>query len=160
MTHKTANEALQPLIGLPLRCLGRAANMLWVQFGEMRESVSPLGRSRQTSEWALHVQCVWRLCGHGRIALGYRDFYYSPARVSLDDWSTLGKSQFDVIADSLNHAFSTTPPRVLSFASDDTGGFSLHLTDDFRLDVFPESSQDGECWRLFQLGTDLDHFVF
>lgn len=39
-------QALTPLVGLRLRRAGRAANMLWVQFGEMREVAAYRGGAK------------------------------------------------------------------------------------------------------------------
>jgi hypothetical protein len=155
------NDAFQPLEGLPLRCLGRAANMLWVHFGELRETVSPLGRKRETGEWALHVQCAWRICQRGRIVVANGDFYRSPSGDPLDDWDTFGNSAFDATVAALNEEWTDSPPQVTSIRVDDVGGFSLQLTHDYRFDVFPANSNEHvEHWRLFQPAADRQHFVF
>jgi len=84
--------------------------MLWLEFGELRDSLSPLGRMRTTGEWALHIQCAWRICQPGRIVIGCRDFYYSTAGDPLDDWDKPGKSSFDITAVALREDFSASPP--------------------------------------------------
>ncbi len=135
--------------------------MLWLEFGELRDSLSPLGRMRTTGEWALHVQCAWRICQSGSIVVGNRDFYYSTTGDPLDDWDAPGKSSFDTTAIALREAFSASPPYVTSISVDDVGGFSAILTRDYRLDVFPDKSKAGcEFWRLFQPGVEHSHFVF
>jgi hypothetical protein len=107
------------------------------------------------------VQCVWRLCQTGSIIVGYRDFYYTPDGKDDDDWDRVYQSQFDAIATRLNQEFATAPPTVESFTVDGAGGFSLHLSRDYRLDVFPDGShRPCEHWRLFQPGNDDRHFVF
>jgi len=161
MTEAEVNDALQPLMGLPLQCLGRAANMLWAHFGEMRETLSPLGQKRETGEWALHVQCPWRICQSGRIVVARGDFYYSPSGDPLDDWDTFGKSAFDVTVAKLGGGFTDSPPHVTMIRADDIGGFSLQLTGDYQLNVFPADSYiDREHWRIFRPGAQHKHFVF
>jgi len=160
MTGPEASAALQPLLGLPLRCLGRAANMLWADFGETRETLSPRGHPRQTGQWALHVSCPWRLCRSGRIVVAWHDFYYSPEGDALEDWDTIGKSAFDATVLKLNREWSDSAPQVSAIRIDDIGGFSLELTNDYRLDVFPANAGDAEHWRLFEPGAGREHFVF
>ena len=162
MDTARVHQALTPLVGLQLRCVGRAANMLWVQFGEMHEVPAYRGGAKTVGDWAIHVQCVWRFCRHGRIELAYRDYYYGPDGDVLDDWDTPGKSRFDRMAETLNAEFEASRPRVLSATADDVGGFSLFLSEDFRFDVFPDdSSRDeySEHWRMFQPASDKEHFV-
>jgi hypothetical protein len=135
--------------------------MLWASFGELRDSLSPLGRMRTTGEWALHVQCAWRLCRHGHIVLAYRDFYYNSDGDALDDWDDPGKSHFDVTTTSLQKLFAQHPPCVTSIAVDELGSITLSFTDDYKLDVFPDDSRlDCEHWRLFKPGVEDSHFVF
>src|SRR5688572_24733441 len=162
MDTTAIQDALTPLVGLPLCCAGRAANMLWVQFGEMHEVAAYRGGTKTVGDWAIHVQCAWRLCRRGRIELAYRDYYCSPEGNALDDWDTPGKSRFDHLAEILNADFEATRPCVLSVTTDDVGGFSLALSEDYRLDVFPDdSSRDdySEHWRLFEPASDKEHFV-
>jgi hypothetical protein len=156
-----AHRALQQLSDLALRDIGRAANMLWLAIGELRESVSPLGNPRIVGEWALHVQCVWRICQRGHIVVGYRDFYYGESGEPLDDWDTPGNSRFDTTVAALRQQFAAAPPFIKSIIVDEVGGFSIHLTGDYRLDVFPDHSKtECEHWRLFRPGDDQSHFVF
>jgi hypothetical protein len=162
MNDSKIQKALQPLIGLPLRCVGRAANMLWIHFGEYQEIPDRKGGTRSVGEWALHVHCPWRICRLGRIVVAYHDFYDSPDGAPLDDWDSPGMSQFDHQVDILSAEFESTPPLVSSVEPDDVGGFAMHLSRDYRLDVFPDDSVAGEeHWRLFQPGPEQSHhFVF
>ncbi len=155
-------QALQPLIGLPFRCLGRAANMLWIQFGELVEAPGHGGGVRRVGQWAVHVQCAWRLTRLESILVAYRDFYYDPQGEPLDDWDTPGKSQFDHITNTLNEEFKAFPPCVLSVVGDNVGGFAMQLSRDCRLDVFPDQSKqqdNSEHWRIFQPGAGTKHFI-
>jgi hypothetical protein len=130
-------------------------------FRAPHESTSPLGHKRNVGEWALHIQCPWRFCEDERILLGSRDIYYNDVGDPLDDWDSPGKSQFDTIVARVCEEFAEVPPHVTSIVTDDFGGFSAQLTNDFRLQVFPHSGQTHhEFWRLFQPGTEQDHFVF
>jgi hypothetical protein len=135
--------------------------MLWAHFGEMREVPTRNGGTKSVGERAIHVQCPWRVCNLGRIVIAYHDFYYSPEGKPLkDDWDTLGKSRFDSVADLLCTEFEKTPPVVTSIDLDDVGGFSLHFSHNYRLDVFPDDSSDsGEHWRIFEPGAGSKNFI-
>jgi hypothetical protein len=161
MAILTVQQALSPLVGLPLRAIGRATNMLWLQFGEMREVPARGGGTKNVGDWALHIQCPWRLCRPGQIVVGYHDFYYDLTGKPLDDWDKPGHSRFDHAAAALRRQFETSPPLVDSATPDDVGGFTLRLSPDYQIDVFPTSGDDStEHWRVFRPG-DLDsHFVF
>jgi len=162
MNTTAIQQALTPLVGLPLRSIGRAANLLWLHFGEMREVATRRGGTKTVGDWAIHVQCAWLLCRDGRIVVAYRDYYYSPDGDALDDWDTPGKSRFDQSATALSVEFASASPSVLSVTTDDVGGFSLALGHDYRLDVFPDDSSHDEYaehWRLFEPQADSEHFV-
>lgn len=58
MNSNVIQQALAPLIGLPFRCIGRAADLLWVHLGEMRQLPDPKGGTRTVGERALHVQSM------------------------------------------------------------------------------------------------------
>ena len=161
METTTIQEALEPVVGLPLRCIGRAANMLWLHFGEMREVKVRSGGRKSVGDWAIHVQCPWRISRLGRIVIAYHDFYKSPDGDALDDLDTSGRSRFDSMAARLCTEFETTSPVVGSVAPDDVGGFSVRFSRNYRLDVFPAASDDSsEHWRVFQTGATSKHFVF
>ena len=161
MNTITIQQALTPVVGLPLRCIGRAANMLWLHFGEMRAVPAHGEGTKTVGQWAIHVQCPWRICRLGRIVVAYHDYYYSPEGDALEDWDSPGKSRFDSMALGLCSEFETRPPEVASVQPDDVGGFSLHFVTDYRLDVFPADSDDSsEHWRVFQPGDTSKHYVF
>jgi len=155
------HQALAPLVGLPFRCIGRATNLLWLQFGELHEVSDRRGGTKVVGDWAVHVQCPWRFVQHGKILAGYHDFYYTPDGDTPEDWDVVGKTRFDIAASTICTEFAKTPPVVASVQVDDVGGFSVHLSGEFRLDVFPDESDDtSEHWRIFQPRVDSKHFVF
>ncbi len=64
-------------------------------------------------------------------------------------------------ASTLCSEFAKTPPVVMTVQPDDVGGFCVRLSNDYRLDVFPdESDETCEYWRIFQPGVAGKHFVF
>jgi hypothetical protein len=63
-----------PLAGMKLSIWRRAANMLNIQFGEIKK----LDRG-SVGEWAMHAQCPWRLMNGDLIVTGNNDLY-EPAK--------------------------------------------------------------------------------
>ena len=157
MTHivnpTVIQQALTPVVGLPLWSIGRAADLLWLHFGEIHTVPVWRGGTKTVGDWAIHIQCAWRICRRGHIVVAWQDYYYSPEGGDLnDDWDSPGKSRFDSLAAELCTEIETSPPVVASVQPDDVGGFTVHLTTDFRLDVFPANSDESvEHWRIFQL---------
>jgi hypothetical protein len=162
VNSKTIQLAFKPLVGLPLQSIGRAANMLWIHFGKMREVPTRKGGKKKVGQWAIHVSCPWRIVHLEKIVVAYHDYYRSPSGKYLEDWDSFGKSQFDCAAKSLNKKFKSVPPKLLSAVADDVNGFTLNLSQDFRLDVFPDDSfksGNTEHWRLFEPAMETKHFV-
>ena len=155
-------KTLTPLVGLPLRCIGRAADLLWVQFGEMRELPDRRGGTRSVGEWALHVQCPWRITRPPAILVARGDCFYEADSDEPYDWDAARESRFDRCAAPLNREFESSPPAVEAVVADVVGGFSLRLTGGFIFEAFPDHStgSDSEHWRFFQPGRDERHFVF
>jgi hypothetical protein len=158
----TIQSALAPLIGQPLRCIGRAADLLWIQFGKYCELPDRNGSTRTVGEWALHVQCPWRIARPPSIIIGQGDLHYAAEGIEPYDWDADGESRFDRLAKPLNLQFEGAPPRVSSVVTDVVGGFTLCLDDGCTLDVFPADSTDSdtEQWRIFRPGAGESHFVF
>ncbi|HTR43768.1 MAG TPA: hypothetical protein VMH87_19320 [Pseudomonadales bacterium] len=157
--NKIVYHALKSLIGLRLRHINRSSNMLFLQFGEPREISSRDGGLKAVYDWTVQIQCPWRISQHSRVVIGYRDFYYSD--VAQNNEAVMNKSRYDSVLNSLCAEFETTPPRVISIDADDTGAFSLHLSDDYRLDaITAENTASGKHWRIFEPGVDGKSFVF
>jgi hypothetical protein len=162
-------HALQVLLGHPLRRIGRAADLLWLQFGDWREVSSHRGGTRLVGEWALHIQTPWSFVRDSRIIVGTRDLYYyaesSPEFGESGrefDWDKDGESRFDRHTAALNQEFDLLPPIVSRISCDSVGAFTLSLGDSLNFSVFPNcasSSPDFEFWRLFQPATDQPHYV-
>ena len=162
LKQTTLQEVLAPLIGLPLRSIGRAADMLWVHFGEWREVPSIRGGTHTVGEWALHVQCPWRITRPPAILVGRGDCYYEAASDEPFNWETSDESRFDREAMPLNDEFENSPPLVEAVDVDAVGGFCLRLTRGYRFEIFPDVTSDSvsEHWRLFRPGSEESHFVF
>jgi len=51
MSIGTVQQALAPILGQPLRSIGRAANMVWLHFGELREIPTRDGGTKMVGDW-------------------------------------------------------------------------------------------------------------
>lgn len=159
IVKKTINRALAPLIGLPLRHVGRSGNMLSLEFGDLHEISGRDGSTHLAYHWTIQIRCPWRISQGTRIVVAYRDFYYSD--VPLKNVAVMNKSRFNSLLEALNTEFEITPPRVISEDSDDAGGFSIRFTSDYCLEIFPaESTELGKHWRIFEPGILGKSFVF
>jgi hypothetical protein len=157
--NKIIQNALAPLVGLPLCHLGRSSNMLLLQFGYLHEVSARDGSTKTVHDWTIQIQCPWRISQHSQIVIAYRDFYYSD--VAKNNQAVMNKSRYDAVLGSLCAEFEATPPRVISVDSDDTGAFSLHLSDEYRLEAIPaENTESGKHWRVFEPGVSGKSFVF
>jgi hypothetical protein len=168
MTKDRVKRTLQVLIGLPLQDIGRAAGIVWVHFGKLREVPAYRGGMKNVGTYALHVQCAWRLTGSTGIVTGDRDMFLAAGDDPFTDdeafdWSVPGSSRCD---ERLRIFFQHQEGSSLIVESvhqvDNIGSFQLILSKSYRLEIFPNDSLDGldnEYWRLFQPGTKQPHFV-
>jgi hypothetical protein len=156
---------LSSVLSLPLAIARDAGNMKNFQFGKIRPHPSGKGT---VGDFALHVQCPWRLVTNEGILTGSAD-YSEPAvegeEVNLDDRRS-GNLQrkrlreifgtYDAETRSLINEADTLI--VTAVHTDRFGGLDIELSGGFRLQVFPNGSR-GENWRFFSPGNDEDHFV-
>lgn len=157
-------QALQVLIGLPLRSAGRAADLVWFQFGNLQESVQSNKQEPVVGEYALHVQCAWRISGPVGIIVGSDDCYFSagddPFRDYPNfDWDQPGANRCDERIAMFFQFRANAVPIVDAVQVDRTGGFRLDLSGEISLEVFPNHSLMNEYWRLLRPSSDEQHFV-
>jgi len=162
-------KALGPLMGLKLSISRNAADMKVLHFGEIK----PHPDSGTMGDFALHIQCPWRIVTSDRVITGSHD-YHEPADPK-EDWDAWEPSrprnrlqdkrllelfpQYDPGTKSLVNA--TALLVVDEVEADIFGGIDLHLSGGYRLQIFPvstsESSSWGEQWRFFK--PFAQHFV-
>ncbi|MGF7071662.1 hypothetical protein [Priestia megaterium] len=152
------------LIGLNLRYAGRASNLFWLGFGEMI-SVTRRGKTKELAEYALDIQCSWRITKDNKILVGSRDFYTPRTGWNEEnddfDWDVQGNNRFDerieyFIENAKEHV---TVERV---EPEEIGGLKIFLSQGYLLEVFPDTSEDdeySEFWRFFNRRENSPHFV-
>ena len=156
---------LLPILNLPLTIARDAGNMKNFQFGTIRDHPSGDGT---IGDYALHIQCPWRIVADGRILTGSAD-YYEPVvegeEVNLDDRRSgnlqrklLGSLFPTCDARTRSQINETTAVIVTAVHADRFGGLDVELSGGFRLQIFPSGSR-GEDWRFFSPRGDDRHFV-
>jgi len=158
-------DALAPLQGLPLWCAGRASTMLWLQFGARVSAPTRRDPTRVTGEFALHLQCPWRIWGSDGIVTGSGDMFVCAdpdVPVSSFDPGRPGNAVADVRLRDWIGSYARHPLVVVVADADRFGGFHLVLSEGFGFEAFPNSTgrtKDTEHWRLLRPGDDSPHFV-
>ena len=153
---------IQPeeLVGKSVCKIGRAAAMCWIHFGRPVE-IELRGRKRILGEFALDLDCPWRIRNScGGIELGSADMFVPASRHVLDEdfnWDVQGNNLFDEKAKLLFPEGSqiTVTAVGLSGNCDLTITFSNGLC----LESFVNASSQEECWRLFMPGLELGDLV-
>jgi hypothetical protein len=165
-TDRAVERALGALIGLRLAIARRAADMAVFHFGAIRAI------ERGTAgEFALHVQCPWRIDGPEGIVTGRLDLFepvdpdteFDPNTWDYDNNETLQDQRLhelmgDFDPDTRSFINQTRLLEVTSVESNGHGAATLHLSGGFRLILFPAGTR-GEDWRLFRPRQTGPHFV-
>ncbi len=150
-------QQLRALIGLPLSIVRNAADMKVFHFGQIR----PHGSGKGTvGEYAIHVQCAWRIVSEDAIFTGTTDRHMESSEgieVNYDD-PRAGTLQYVQIGqllqgyDNVTKSFvnATDHLVVISVSLDRYGSADLLLSGGYRLQIFPDGSKS-ENWRFFAI---------
>ena len=156
-----AERVLAKVVGLPLWEVGRAATILWLQFGDRVAAPTAGSPERMTGRFALHVSCPWRIRGPDGLITGFSDMW-EPADPGAAEHFDAGRPG-DAVADRelRNWMERHGPLAVETVVPDACGGFALELSKGFALEVFADGvAAEQEHWRMLQPGhTELGHFV-
>lgn len=117
-------------------------------------------------DYALHVQCAWRIRSSSQIIVASRDRYF-PADESQDDdenfvWDVAGANLCDRKMTEWLDSFKGRYPVVQHVTADGVGSICLVLSDDLRLEVFPDDTlgdEYSEYWRFLKPARDEAHVV-
>ncbi|HLK07041.1 MAG TPA: hypothetical protein VKV30_03840 [Candidatus Angelobacter sp.] len=157
---------MTPLVGQPLWDAGRAADLMWLAFGQRQIIKDFRGEPREVGEYALHVQCAWRFVQDEKVVVGNRDLYYPrgyrDAKEEIPrgfNWDVQGANRCDELLAELfaGGANQFVVQRVEAGQAEE---LALMLEGGLTLQIFPNDSLEGEHWRLFRPGTDEQHCVF
>ena len=159
---KHVGGALEILVGLPLIDVTRSLDLEMFQFGERHVKRTPQGEDLVVGDWAIHIQCPWRIIGGDDLVVGSQDRHYPQDEEG--EWNTQCADVFTRCEAHVYHWLNgfSDAPLVREVEADPYGGFRVHLEGDYALEVFPAHSLRGEFseqWRLFRPLTNTDAFI-
>jgi len=155
-----ASAAIGRLVGTPCTEFGRAADLVWVLFGNRITWHNHAGKATERSEFALHVQCPFRITRDNDIVLGSADLDEVIAdedRVQLNT-DRAQVTVFDSKAADLNSSMGLS--RVTRAVVSSVGDVVIDLESGLALHAFVVSSVDSEAWRLLSFADPQFTFVF
>lgn len=149
-------EATAVLVGKMLWRCHRAADLAAFTFGERWTVADRNGKMREVGEFALHVQCAWRLAQNDRTLAGSAEACHPPAvqdtgRIGNFDWNAGATRQDELLPGIPNHGKREFA--VETVAVGDGGSLHFSLSEDLWLVVEPDGSSSGEHWRFFGYNT-------
>ena len=99
MLQEQIETVLRVVIGLPLTAAGRVADLEWFQFGRLREVPAHGGKTKSIGDYALHVQCAWRIRSATQIIVASQDRYCPADEAQVPgtqfDWDIAGGNRCD-----------------------------------------------------------------
>jgi hypothetical protein len=140
------------LIGKPLWRCTRASDMACFQFGIRHQRRDVFGKDGEVGDYALHVQCSWRIIRSDEILVGKEDLY-QPQDVATSD-AVFDWKKGNLQDERVRKLFAEDQRQftVVGTALRAAGELDILFDDELRLEVFPNSSlqsHEMEHWRLF-----------
>ena len=112
-----------------------------------RRTVTAHGRTKEVGEFALQVQCSWRIRRGDQVVVGCRDLYYPPEESDspMDDFR-LGRSGGQQARHTYCGAFRNETRQFLVRKVEvcEVGGFTIIFDEEYALDFFPDDSLSDE----------------
>ncbi len=143
-TKQDVETALSPLLGLRMWKATRAADMECFQFGVRHTTKTFFGEPCEVGDYALHVQCAWRIAGPDGIIVASRDIFVPAGNPEREpdgfDYMKFGANLRDERRDELFHRQPENILLVTGIEADEYGSVRLSLTGGFILQVFPDDS--------------------
>lgn len=146
-SSELVNDSVQSLVGLPFSGVGRSLDMGILWFGEIVEWNFDARPGKNLSEFALHVQCPFRVSGGRRVLVGSEDI-----GVARESEPGDGKTLFDVNAVRLDAILTERRPVVLEASVSEFGDIRLEVESSIVISVFPVTARKVESWRIFRRG--------
>jgi len=153
--------ALIPLVNTRLLDIGRAHTLEWIIFSSQDKTN---GKSFTPIEYAINIQCTWRITGPEGIVVASDDLYFragSDPFYDLEnfDWAEQGSNRSDERTSLFKDIISKKAFIVTSIVADSIGGLSILLNEGYSIEIFPANSLDREYWRFFIRHSTGEHFV-
>jgi hypothetical protein len=153
--HPQVIAALSQIVGLPLTAVRRAADMRTFQFGSLRAV-----ERGSLGEFALHVQCPWRIEGPDGIVTGRLDLW-EPVEDDAPYEENWDYEKSPNLQDARLERWLAENRGFLAVKdvdADEFGGAAISFDRGFVLRMFPAGTRS-EDWRLFRPKTGAPHLV-
>lgn len=153
-------KTLSVLVGSPWWAIGRAADLARFAFGNRRTVKGSNGVEKEVGDYALHVQCPWRMTLKDEIITGRGDIFCTPeesAEPIPPDFDWQEGNRFDRIVEQV--VAKSLPLTVRRVEAANAGSFTILLEHGYELEIFPYDSETEEHWRFFKPSTEEPHFV-
>ncbi len=153
---------LNKLQGKYLINIGRAANIIWLNFINIAIEKEYEGRDILYGSLCLHVQCPCRMLNKEdrKIIFASSDIYVPNSSIEWSEkfeWDIQGNNLFD--EKSKKWMLSNGKIFISDYKLNIFGDLKLGLSNGDIFEVLINSSSNDECWRLFEKNSDKDHFV-
>jgi hypothetical protein len=155
-------RAASVLTGRSLWTFRRTADLAVFQFGEKRQVKTFHGETVEVGEYALHIQCAWRLSQGDRVITGNGDLYDPVVIQSGKSDPNFDWKKQPTRVDELMQSLFENGTRQFIVQRVEVGvaaSLCIHLEREFILQIFPNYSGSDEYWRFLKPGKDEPHFV-
>lgn len=137
--------------------MGRCSDMIWISFGKELLVRNYRNEEVKKSEYALHIQCPFRISKNNKILLSNYDIYTSIEGSINDDWDVIGNNRYDKIVEDL--LIPMLPLKVNKVNFSKIGDIEILFKDNIAINIFVNSSEIAEEWRFINNNTG-EHYVF
>ena len=150
LQQKEINEILEKMVNLKVGDIGRACDLLWLGLGEDIDYIDYKGRTSKKSEYALHLQCPWRIKNaEGRIVVASYDMYEPNSTIEWFedfDWDIQGNNLYD---EKIEIWFKEKDRFVIAYELQTDLDLIVTFDDGNSLEIFMNKTTDTEYWRFF-----------
>ena len=155
-----SEAAISKITNLEWTGLGRAADLVWLTFGSAVKWRNYKGELVDRSQYALHLQCPFRISLQGTAKLGSSDVSLSADDQVADSSSLLPKkaTAFDVKAAAITSDIGLS--KVASAAVSGLGDIYIGFENGLVLETLAVASDDSESWRIISFEEPRFEFVF
>lgn len=148
--------------GEKIRYIGRAASLCWIGFGKDVQVDLKNEKKRTLAEFALHIQCSFRVCKNRKIKFTNLDMYEPSEELENYDnfnWDVPGNNLFDINAQKLTKIFEENFVTVEHVILTPQNDLTIKLSGGWEIEIFNNGCYEGEIWRFFKPGSEDAHIV-
>jgi hypothetical protein len=162
-------SVVHQLIGLRLGLARNAGAMKVLHFGNIRPHPSGKGN---VGDYALHIQCPWRIVSSEAIVTGSKDLAEPPEAMPNFDWNSalhekdgnlqnkrLGELMGGYDTSTRSYVNNAELLVVTEAQADCYSSVRVRLSPNYYIEVLPCGSSEGEDWRWLRPGDPSQQFA-